>query len=294
MTIIKSICEIVLENEAMSNHTSFKIGGPADFLVMPQSPKELIDLWNACKNSDLPITILGDGANVLVSDEGIRGVVVFTNKMCGYELLEGERIRAQAGMKLTALAQAACGAGLAGLPFASGIPGTVGGAIYMNAGAYHHEIEEFIESVTVFFDDEIIVKSRSEMDFGYRKSFAQRGDILILDAIFQLESGDSEKIREEMQELNARRKKSQPLEYHSAGSFFKRPEGNFAGRLIEDSGLKGLAVGDAQVSEKHAGFVVNKGNATAADVLALMRQVQATVYEKYGVKLEPEVQILGV
>lgn len=293
MKIIESIFETVLTDELMSRHTSFKIGGPADVLVMPKTSAELISVWNVCREHSLPLTILGDGANVLVSDDGIRGVVVFTNKMNAHEILDGERIRAQAGMRLSALAEAACKASLDGLPFASGIPGTVGGAIFMNAGAYNHDIAEFVESVTLFVDGETVVKSRNEMDFGYRKSFAQTGDILILDAVFQLRHGDPEKIREEMRDLNARRKKSQPLEYHSAGSFFKRPEGHYAGKLIQDSGLKGYAIGDAQVSEKHAGFVVNKGNATAVDVLALMRHVQDTVYKNFGVKLEPEVRVLG-
>ncbi|MCL2578197.1 MAG: UDP-N-acetylmuramate dehydrogenase [Defluviitaleaceae bacterium] len=293
MTIINSLCETVFTNEPMSRHTSFKIGGPADFLLMPKTTNELIKIWNTCKEHGLPLTILGDGANVLVSDKGIRGVVVFTNKMNAVEVCENDRIHAQSGVRLSALADAACNASLAGLAFVSGIPGTVGGAIYMNAGAYNYEIQEFIESVTLFFNNEIIVKTREEMNFGYRQSFAQGGEILILDAVFTLQKGDSAKIREGMEDLNARRRKSQPLEYHSAGSFFKRPQGNYAGALIENSGLKGFTVGDAQVSEKHAGFVINKGNATAYDVLELMRHVQKTVFEKYGVNLEPEVQILG-
>ncbi|MCL1883656.1 MAG: UDP-N-acetylmuramate dehydrogenase [Defluviitaleaceae bacterium] len=281
-----------LQNEPMSRHTSFKIGGPADYLALPTTADELINLWNTCKKDGTPLTILGDGQNVLVSDEGIRGVVALTNKMDKISL-DGEKIHADAGVRLSALAEAACSASLAGLAFASGIPGTVGGAIYMNAGAYGHDIQEFIESVTLFVNGEIIVKSCEEMGFGYRKSIVQNGEMLILDAVFKLSKGDSSEIREEMKDLMNRRRKTQPLEFHSAGSFFKRPEGHFAGKLIEDSGLKGFSVGDAQVSEKHAGFVVNRGNATAKDVLELMNHVTATVFEKYGVKLEPEVQILG-
>ena len=290
--INSNLCKKFFENEPMREHTSFKIGGPADFFLMPETSDELINIWRVCKKINMPLTILGDGNNVLVSDDGIRGAVVFTKKMNAVELCENERLRADAGVLLSALASFARDASLDGLPFASGIPGTVGGAIYMNAGAYNHEIAELVESVTLFLDDEIVVKSRDEMDFGYRRSFAQSDEMLILSAVFNLRKGDSEKIREEMMDLNARRKKSQPLEYGSAGSFFKRPEGNFAGKLIEDSGLKGFSVGDAQVSEKHAGFVVNKGNATCAEVLELMSHVKKTVYEKFGVELEPEVRIL--
>ncbi|MCL2386110.1 MAG: UDP-N-acetylmuramate dehydrogenase [Defluviitaleaceae bacterium] len=292
--LIESLQVDFLTDEPMSRHTSFKIGGPADILAMPKTSDELIKIWNTCKSQNIPITILGDGANVLVADTGIRGVVVFTNKMNDMEILEGEKIRAQSGARLSALAEKACKSTLAGLAFASGIPGTVGGAIYMNAGAYGHDIKDFCESVTLFANGEVVTKTNAEMQFGYRKSLAQTGEMLILDATFQLSQGDTDQIREEMKDLNARRRKTQPLEYHSAGSFFKRPEGHFAGKLIQDSGLKGFAVNDAQVSEKHAGFVVNKGSATAADVLALMQHVQQKVYNDFKVHLEPEVRILGL
>jgi len=289
---IKLLCEEVLTNEPMSRHTSFGIGGPADFLAFPKTSVELVNIWNACKEDGMPITVLGDGQNVLVCDDGIRGVVVFTNKMSAIEICDNSRIRAQSGVRLSSLAIAAAGANLDGLAFASGIPGTVGGAIFMNAGAYQHEISEFIESVTLFIGGESVTKTRDEMQFGYRKSFVQTGEMLILDAVFQLAPGDEKSIRAEMADLNTRRKRSQPLEYRSAGSFFKRPQGNYAGKLIEDSGLKGFRIGDAQVAEKHAGFVINRGSATAADVIALMHHVQKTVHEKFGVRLEPEVQIL--
>ncbi|MCL1846050.1 MAG: UDP-N-acetylmuramate dehydrogenase [Defluviitaleaceae bacterium] len=296
MTIIDAIrtrCESVLTDEPMHRHTSFKIGGAADILAFPKTTEELILLWKFCRENDVPITILGDGANVLVADDGIRGVVVFTNKMRGTEILQSEKIRAESGVRLAALAEKAAAAGLSGLEFSCGIPGTVGGAIYMNAGAYGHDISGLTESVTMFSNGEILIKSGEEMDFGYRKSLAQTCDALILDATFCLSRAEPEKIREVMADLNARRRKSQPLEFGSAGSFFKRPEGYFAGKLVEDSGLKGFRVNDAQVSEKHAGFVVNRGDATARDVLALMHHVQDTVYEKFGVRLEPEVRILG-
>ncbi|MCL2225406.1 MAG: UDP-N-acetylmuramate dehydrogenase [Defluviitaleaceae bacterium] len=293
MTIINSLCETVLTNEPMRKYTSFRIGGPADFMAFPKTADELINVWKACKENDIPITVLGDGANVLVFDDGIRGVVVFTHKMNAIEPLENDRVKAQSGARLSALAEVACNASLSGLAFASGIPGTIGGAVFMNAGAYDYEMKDVIESVTLFLNGETVTKTNEEMQFGYRKSFVQSGEMLVLEAVFKLEKGDSTQIREQMKELNARRKKSQPLDVHSAGSFFKRPPGFFAGKLIQDSGLKGYAVGDAQVSDKHAGFVVNKGNATAKDILTLMHHVQKTVFENYGVNLEPEVQILG-
>jgi UDP-N-acetylmuramate dehydrogenase len=288
-------CDVKID-EPMSRHTSFKIGGKADFVIFPEKTDELIHIWNICREKGVPLTVLGDGANVLVSDEGIRGVVVFTNKMnaCAFDdLVESCRAKAESGLRLSSLAIQACDAGLSGLEFASGIPGTVGGAICMNAGAYGHDISEFIESVTLFADGKIVEKSNAEMGFGYRKSIVQNDEILILSAVFKLSQGNTAEIREKMKDLNARRKKSQPLEYHSAGSFFKRPEGNYAGKLIEESGLKGFNINDAWVSEKHAGFVVNKGNATANDVKNLMLHVQETVLEKFGVRLEPEVRILG-
>ncbi|MDR0272136.1 MAG: UDP-N-acetylmuramate dehydrogenase [Clostridiales bacterium] len=292
MTTIESLCAHVIFNEPMSKHTHFNIGGPADVMAFPETTDELINVWNFCKTQNMPITVLGDGKNVLVADEGICGVVVFTNKMNAIEIL-GEHIRAQSGTRLSTLADTVCNANLAGLAFASGIPGTVGGAIYMNAGAYKYEIKDFCVSVTLFSNNEIIVKTNAEMNFGYRQSLAQSAEMLILDATFKLYPGDSAQIREQMNDLNARRRKTQPLEFGSAGSFFKRPAGDFAGKLIEDSGLKGFRINDAQVSDKHAGFVVNRGNASAKDVIALMHHVQETVFVKYGVKLEPEVRILG-
>jgi UDP-N-acetylmuramate dehydrogenase len=300
ISFIKNLTCDVKFDEPMSRHTSFKIGGNADVMIFPKTTDELIYIRNTCKEENVPLTVLGDGANVLVSDDGIRGVVVFTNKMANCEILQPVddlvkscRVQAQSGLRLSALAIKACEAGLSGLAFASGIPGTVGGAICMNAGAYGHDISEFIESVTLYTNGEKTVKTREEMGFGYRKSIVQGGDVLVLDATFALSQGNPAEIREEMKTLNAKRKKSQPLEYHSAGSFFKRPEGNYAGKLIEDSGLKGFNINDAWVSEKHAGFVVNKGNATANEIIQLMHHVQKTVFEKFGVKLEPEVRILG-
>ncbi|MCL2216487.1 MAG: UDP-N-acetylmuramate dehydrogenase [Defluviitaleaceae bacterium] len=286
---------MTLFDEPMSRYTTFGIGGAADILVFPEATDDFLKILKICERNNLPLTALGDGSNVLVSDEGIRGVVVITNKMNDVEILENNRIRAQAGTRLSKLADAAVTAGLDGLAFASGIPGTVGGAIYMNAGAYGHDIGEFIESVTLLMPDGAIVsKSAAEMGFGYRKSILADGSAMfVIEAVFKLRPGDPEKTRREMKDLNARRKESQPLEYRSAGSTFKRPEGHFAGKLIEDSGLKGFGIGGAEVSEKHAGFIINKGGATAKDVLELIEAIRQKVHQNFGVWLEPEVRVIG-
>jgi len=281
-----------LQEEPLSRHTSFRVGGPAEIFVKPQTMDKLIEIWNFVGRENHLIEILGDGTNVLVSDAGLRGIVICTNKMNGIELLEDGRIRAQAGARLSKVAEVACKAGLTGFEFASGIPGTVGGAVYMNAGAYDHDIGEFCESVTLF-DNKPFVKSGTEMGFGYRKSCVQQGNILVLETVFQLQPGNPEEIRAKMNELNSRRRASQPLDMPSAGSTFKRPPGHFAGKLIQDSGLKGFTIGGAQVSEKHAGFVVNTGDATAQDIYNLIQAVKEKVYENFGVWLEPEVKMLG-
>jgi len=281
-----------LQEEPLSRHTSFRVGGPAEIFVKPQTTDELIEIWNFVGRENRPIEILGDGTNVLVSDAGLRGIVICTNKMNGIELLEGGRIRAQAGARLSKVAEVACKAGLTGFEFASGIPGTVGGAVYMNAGAYDHDIGEFCESVTLF-DNKPFTKTNKEMGFGYRKSCVQQGNILVLETVFQLQPGNTEEIRAKMNELNSRRRASQPLDMPSAGSTFKRPPGHFAGKLIQDSGLKGFTIGGAQVSEKHAGFVINTGVATAQDIYDLIQAVKEKVYENFGVWLEPEVKMLG-
>jgi len=291
--LLKPILDDLLIEEPMSRHTTFKIGGSADILAKPKSTQELVGLWNVCKQNNIPMTILGDGSNVLVSDKGIRGVVVTTKDMNKVEILQDCRIRAQAGVRLSKVAETACQEGMSGLAFASGIPGTVGGAVYMNAGAYGHDIGEFCESVTLLTECGEIVKPAAEMEFGYRKSLVHSTSMLILEAVFQLTPGDRSKIREEMIELNTRRKNTQPLECRSAGSTFKRPTGYYAGTLIQDSGLKGFTIGGAQVSEKHAGFVINTGNATANDVMELMEAVRQKVHENFGVWLEPEVRVIG-
>jgi len=290
--IIKPIHPNVLQEEPLSRHTSFRVGGPAELLVKTENSKEFVFLVETCKKHNIPFVVLGDGSNTLVSDNGLRGVVICTNRMNDIQILDNNRISAQAGAKLSKVAEVACNTGLAGFEFASGIPGTVGGAIYMNAGAYDGTVGEFCESVTLLGED-VFTKAGSEMEFGYRKSYAQNTGLIILDATFALSPGNPEDIRNKMKELNNRRRQTQPLEYPSAGSTFKRPEGYFAGKLIQDSGLKGFSIGGAQISEKHAGFVINTGGATATDIYNLIKEVQKRVYENFGVHLETEVKLLG-
>ena len=287
-----ALSEKPLTEEPLARHTSFKVGGPAEVFIRPRTTEALAKVWELCRKHDIPLTVLGDGTNVLVADAGLTGVVISTNRMNGIELCENNRIHAQAGARLSKVAETACKAGLTGFEFASGIPGTIGGAVYMNAGAYDHDIGEFCESVTLLKDD-IFVKSGAKMEFGYRKSFAQQGDMLVLEAIFQLKPGKEEDIRAKMTELNNRRRRSQPLDFPSAGSIFKRPPEHYAGKLIQDSGLKGFAIGGAQVSDKHAGFVINTGNATAQDIFDIIEAVRKCVHDKFNVWLEPEVKILG-
>jgi len=295
MTTIKHLLppENILLEEPLANHTSFRVGGPAEIFITPKSIEELAKIWQICRSQNTPITILGDGTNVLVSDAGLRGIVLTTNKLNKVEVLENGQITAQTGAKLAKVAEVACKAGLAGFEFASGIPGTVGGAVYMNAGAYDHDIGEFCESVTLLSGNKIITKHGSEMEFGYRKSCIQTGDMLVLETMFQLKPGNEDEIRAKMKELNNRRRQSQPLDFPSAGSTFKRPTGMFAGKLIQDSELKGFSIGGAQVSEKHAGFVINTGNATAQDIFDLIQAVRNCVHDKFDVWLEPEVKLLG-
>jgi len=292
MMLDNILSEKPLFEEPLSRHTSFRVGGPAEIFVRPKSVEELANVWKFCRENNTPLTILGDGTNVLVADTGLRGVVMSTNKMSGIELLGNNRICAQAGARLSKVAEVASKAGLTGFEFASGIPGTVGGAVYMNAGAYDHDIGEFCESVTLL-RDEIHVKPAAEMGFGYRKSIVQQGNMLVLEAVFQLYPGNEDDIREKMTDLNNRRRQSQPLDFPSAGSTFKRPAGHFAGKLIQDSGLKGFTIGGAQVSEKHAGFVINTGNATARDIFDVIKAVRNRVYDNFQIWLEPEVKLLG-
>jgi UDP-N-acetylmuramate dehydrogenase len=281
-------------NEPMKNHTTFKIGGSARVFVTPEKPEQIQDIVNLGREQTVPIHIIGNGSNLLVSDEGVEGIVVAVfGKLAGYDICD-TTINVQAGMSLIALSNIAADAGLSGLEFASGIPGSVGGAIYMNAGAYDGQMSDVVVNVTVIDgDNNIEVLSAEDLDFGYRSSIIAKKNMIVLSARLQLTRANEIAIKSRMNEFSELRKLKQPLEYPSAGSTFKRPEGYFAGKLISDAGLKGYTVGGAQVSEKHAGFIVNTGNATAKDVVALCDYVTAQVFEKNGVKLELEVKKLG-
>lgn len=297
--ISRRFCEIVgenkvLEQEPMARHTTFRIGGPADYFVELGSIEQIRAAIQVCREENLPWFVLGRGSNLLVSDKGYRGVILSIYKDFQKTEIQGETVTVQAGVLLTTLSGKVLDASLIGLEFASGIPGTIGGAVVMNAGAYGGEMKDIVRKVTVLDQDgEVRTLTCGEMQFGYRTSLAKKKGYIVLGAELTLKQGEKEKIREEMQALKAKRIEKQPLEFPSAGSTFKRPEGYFAGKLIMDAGLRGAAVGGAQVSEKHCGFVVNTGNATAADVRELMRQVQGKVQEQFGVHLEPEVRFLG-
>ena len=284
----------ILVDEPMSRHTTFRVGGPADFFVTPKAKEEVRDVIRICKEAGMPYYIIGNGSNLLVSDAGYRGVIVQIYKEMNEVKVEGDLVKAQAGALLSGIAAKALGAELSGFEFASGIPGTIGGACMMNAGAYGGEMKDVLESVTVLTGKgKIIELGRNELELGYRTSVIAKKGYIVLGAALKLERGDGEKIKTYMDELKEKRVTKQPLEYPSAGSTFKRPEGYFAGKLIEDAGLRGFQVGGAQVSEKHCGFVINRDHATAADIMELMRQVQIRVKENSGVDLEPEVKRLG-
>ena len=284
----------ILIDEPMSRHTTFRVGGPADFFVTPKAKEEVRDVIRICKEAGMPYYIIGNGSNLLVSDAGYRGVIVQIYKEMNEVKVEGDLVKAQAGALLSGIAAKALGAELSGFEFASGIPGTIGGACVMNVGAYGGEMKDVLEFVTVLTGEgKIIELGRNELELGYRTSVIAKKGYIVLGAVLKLERGDGEKIKTYMDELKEKRVTKQPLEYPSAGSTFKRPEGYFAGKLIEDAGLRGFQVGGAQVSEKHCGFVINRDHATAADIMELMRQVQIRVKENSGVDLEPEVKRLG-
>lgn len=288
--------EIILyTNEPMSRHTSFRIGGPADLLVSPKSERAICSVVRAAKRAGLPLTVLGNGSNVLVNDDGIRGVVLCIGAEYGAVNVKGTQITAQTGALLSVLASEAYHAGLTGLEFAGGIPGSLGGALFMNAGAYDGQTANVVVS-SRYYDtkiDAIGTLSGEEHAFAYRTSiFKGHPEWIALSAVLQLQKGDPAEIRAKMDDFAQRRRDKQPLNYPSAGSTFKRPAGYFAGKLIQDAGLMGYSIGGAQVSEKHAGFVINKGGATCADVLALIEHVQNEVRRQFGVELEPEVRML--
>ncbi len=281
------------ENESMKEHISFKVGGNADLFLKPTDSEQCAAILTYCHENELPLLYLGGGSNVIVHDFGIRGTVLCTNGLNDLELLDGCRIRCGAGVKLSRLCAFALEHSLSGLEFAWGIPGTAGGAVYMNAGAYDGCIKDVLESCEhITPDGQRQTVNAADVKLGYRTSIYQKNNNLITSVIFQLNPGVYELIREKMDDLMNRRREKQPLEYPSAGSTFKRPEGYFAGALIEQSGLKGATIGGAQVSEKHAGFIINKGDATASDILRLIDKVKQEVFDKTGVHLECEVRVL--
>ena len=284
----------VYRNEPMRKHTTFRIGGPADFYLCPHSAKEIQKTVAICREDELPYFILGNGSNLLVSDQGYRGVVIQLWKNVSDILVEGCRIRAKAGASLAKIAGEALEEGLTGMEFAAGIPGTLGGAVVMNAGAYGGEMKDILQEALVMDEQgEIFTLKKEELHLGYRTSIIKEKGYIVLAAALELKPGDRKEIKEKMDELKQRRVEKQPLDMPSAGSTFKRPEGYFAGKLIMDAGLRGFSVGGAQISEKHCGFVVNTGKATANDVLTLIREVQKRVRDKFGVELETEVKFLG-
>ncbi len=282
--------------EPMAKHTSFRVGGPARRMAFPDQAEQLVLLTSFARECGVRSLVIGNGTNLLAPDEGLDRLVIVTGGLRRVEAGPApDTIVAEAGATLAQTADFACKLGLTGLEFAHGIPGTVGGAVYMNAGAYGGEIGETVKGVSVLFPEEgIRFVPREEMDFSYRHSLlTDHPEAVVLHAVVQLSPGDPAAVRERMRELMEKRRAGQPLEYPSAGSTFKRPEGHYAGTLIQQCGLKGLTVGGAQVSEKHAGFIINRGGATCADVMELIREVQRRVLEETGVRLEPEVRILS-
>lgn len=278
----------------MKKHITFRVGGPAACFLTPSTKEQIREILHICQKEKTPYFILGNGSNLLVSDQGFDGVVLQVYKNMNQVTVEGEHLRVQAGALLSATARKALEAGLTGMEFAAGIPGTMGGAAVMNAGAYGGEMKDILESVTVLTPEgEQKELKNEELQLGYRTSVVKEKGYIVLEAVLSLKKGDPEAIKSHMDELKEQRVTKQPLEYPSAGSTFKRPEGYFAGKLIQDAGLRGYQVGGAQVSEKHCGFVINKENATAKDVVDLIHDVQRIVYEKFQVQLETEVKFLG-
>lgn len=279
---------------SMKNYTSFKVGGPAELFLSPEDAGQTAKLVRFCEKEEIPVFVLGKGSNLLVSDRGIKGAVIYTGKQCGISLTDENTVRAQSGASLAQLCTFALENSLSGLEFAYGIPGTVGGAVFMNAGAYGGEMKDvLLNSEYVSTDGTSGELDNEAMELSYRHSAYENSNLVITSASVRLAHADRNEIKSTMNDILARRKEKQPLEYPSAGSTFKRPEGNFAGALIEQCGLKGVSVGGAQVSEKHAGFIINRGGATAADILSLIKHVQARVKAQTGVSLETEIRLIG-
>ena len=284
-----------ISNADMSKYTSFKAGGCADEMVIVDTPEELLEVLIELNGKADPYIMLGNGTNTLVKDSGYHGTVVKLGESFNEVKVEGERVTAGGGALLSVIAKAALAESLTGFEFAGGIPGSVGGAIFMNAGAYGGEMKDIVETVTLAKKDGsgVVTVKGEDMDFGYRHSVLEETGDIVLSVTYKLAKGDRQEIQSTMAELTQKRNEKQPVQYPSAGSFFKRPEGHFAGKLVQDAGLKGLTVGGAQVSQLHSGFVINVGGATATDIIDLMHVVQDTVEDKFGVRLEPEVRIIG-
>lgn len=281
-------------DEPMKEHTSMKVGGKADIYMEPDNIEELIGFIKHLREKDIPYITIGNGTNLLVSDDGIRGAVIKLGDKIAKIEVNDNKIIAECGALITNISKVAAENSLAGMEFANGIPGSVGGAVFMNAGAYGTEMKDIVEKVEVLdLNLKQCILDNKQMDFGYRKSIIGKGRYIATKVFFSFRKGNYNEIKKTMEELNEKRKQKQPLDYPSAGSIFKRPEGYFAGKLIEDAGLKGMMVGDAQISDKHCGFIINKGKATAKDVYNLITVIQKTIYERYGVKLETEIKLIG-
>ncbi len=291
---ILTVCPLAQFDCPMSKYTTFRIGGNADCIVNPSSNEQVKDILSFARQNGIDVTVLGNCSNVLVRDGGIEGIVMLINSgMCNVEI-DGEIVKAQAGITMGSLAQACIRASLAGFEFASGIPGCLGGGIYMNAGAYNGEMGQIVQSVDILDENlQFQTLTNADMHFAYRHTALSSRNVVVLGATLKLKKGCSTQIAEQVADYTKRRRDRQPLTYPSAGSTFKRPEGAFAAALIDQAGLKGLTVGGAQVSEKHAGFFINIGGATAKDVLTLIKKVQQIILDKNGIMLEPEVKIIG-
>ncbi len=281
-------------DEPMKYHTSFKVGGKADIYFEPGNVDELIKFISYLKEKNINYFLFGNGTNLLVADEGIRGAVIKLGDKMASVVIDGERIMVECGALLSAVSKIAADYSLSGLEFGNGIPGSVGGAVTMNAGAYGMEIKDVVEKVEVLDSDlKLKVLDNKQMEFGYRKSIIEKHGYIVIKSTFKLKKANTWDIKRHIDELTEKRQSKQPINLPSAGSVFKRPEGYFAGKLIEDAGLKGLTIGDAQISDKHCGFIINKGNASAKDIYNLIKHIQKTIYERFGVKLETEIKLLG-
>ena len=285
--------ENVILDAEMKKYVHFRVGGPADILLIPENKEQVIKSIEICRENNIPYYVVGNGSNLLVRDGGIKGVVIKLNEVKNIKI-DGEIIEAESGAMLKDVSNAAVENSLTGFEFACGIPGTVGGAVFMNAGAYDGEVSNVIESAEVIDNNgEIKILTKDELELGYRSSIVMKKHYIVLSARFNLEYGEVRKIKEIVNDLTCKRESKQPLEYPSAGSTFKRPTGYYAGKLIQDAGLKGYSIGGAAVSEKHSGFVINKNNATAKDILDLIEHIQNEVKNQFGVDLHPEVRIIG-